>query len=97
MKKPCWKRSGSSWSQQVGFNGMSILKKQFSLFSGAYSNLQMIVGRIFQRVPDLVQELEDEVEEAGGGHAARKRKLIDLVLDKVGCSKLWSSGLFSSR
>ena len=52
----------------------------------------MIVGRIFQRVPELVQELEDEVEEEGGGHAARKRKLIDLVLDKVGCSKRWSSG-----
>ena len=45
----------------------------------------MIVGRISQRVPDLVQELEDEVEEQGGTRAARKRNLIDGVLDKVSC------------
>ena len=57
----------------------------YSHFSGAYHNLQMIVGRIFQRVPDLVQELEDQVEEQGGGQAARKRNLIDAVLDKVSC------------
>ena len=44
----------------------------------------MVVGRIFQRVPDLLQELDDQVEEEGGGQAARKRKLVELVLEKVG-------------
>ena len=43
----------------------------------------MIVGRIFQRVPDLLHELEDQVEEEGGSQTARKRILIELVLEKV--------------
>ena len=43
----------------------------------------MIVGRIFQRVPDLLQELEDQVEEEGGSQTTRKRLLIELVLEKV--------------
>ena len=39
--------------------------------------------RIFQRVPELVQELEDQVEEEGGGMVVRKKRLAELVVDKV--------------
>ena len=49
-----------------------------------YSKVQMVVGRIFQKVPNLLKDLEDQVEEEGGGQSARKRKLIELVLEKVG-------------
>ena len=55
----------------------------FSLRLGVYSKVQMVVGRIFQRVPNLLEELEDHVEEEGGGQSARKRKMIELVLEKV--------------
>ena len=43
----------------------------------------MVVERIFQRVPELVQELEDQVEEEGGGMVVRKKRLAELVVDKV--------------
>lgn len=56
----------------------------FSLLIGVYSKVQMVVGRIFQRVPNLLEKLEDLVEEEGGGQIARKRKMIELVLEKVG-------------
>ena len=44
----------------------------------------MVVRRIFQKVPNLLKDLEDQVEEEGGGLSARKGKLIELVLEKVG-------------
>ena len=44
----------------------------------------MVVRRIFQKVPNLLKDLEDQVEEEGGGQYAKKRKLIELVLEKVG-------------
>ena len=50
---------------------------------GVYSKVLMVVRRIFQKVPDLMQELEDQVEEEGGGQNARKKTLIELVLEKV--------------
>merc|ERR1719270_1829963 len=43
----------------------------------------MIVGRIFQKVPELVQEIEEQVEEGGGGLIARKRMLVELVIEKI--------------
>ena len=43
-----------------------------------------VVRRIFQKVPNLLKDLEDQVEEEGGGQYAKKRKLIELVLEKVG-------------
>ena len=42
-----------------------------------------VINRIFQRAPQLVEDLEDEVEEEGGGTAARKRRLIEVTVDKV--------------
>lgn len=51
--------------------------------AGVYSKVQMVIGRIFQRVPNLLQEIEDQVEEEGGGQLARKRTMIELVLEKI--------------
>ena len=92
MKKQCLTRLGSCWSQQVGLNGtfVSINKYLISFLIGVYSKVQMIVGRIFQKVPDLLRELEDQVEEEGGSQTARKRMLIQLVLEKVCHSSLFS-------
>ena len=92
MKKQCSTRLGSCWSQQVGLNGtfVSINKYLISFLIGVYSKVQMIVGRIFQKVPDLLRELEDQVEEEGGSQTARKRMLIQLVLEKVCHSSLFS-------
>ena len=42
-----------------------------------------VINRIFQRAPLLVEDLEDQVEEEGGGTAARKRRLIEVTVDKV--------------
>ena len=61
----------------------NINKELIYFLLGVYSKVHMIVGRIFQRVPDLLQELEDQVEEEGGSQTARKRLLIELVLEKV--------------
>ena len=61
----------------------NINKELIYFLLGVYSKVHMIVGRIFQRVPDLLQELEDQVEEEGGSQTTRKRLLIELVLEKV--------------
>ena len=61
----------------------NINKELIYFLLGVYSKVHMIVGRIFQRVPDLLQELEDQVEEESGSQSARKRLLIELVLEKV--------------
>ena len=53
------------------------------LCPGPYNKVLMIVGRIFQKVPELVQEIEEQVEEGGGGLIARKRMLVELVIEKV--------------
>ena len=55
-----------------------------SFLLGVYSKVQLVVGRIFQRVPNLLQEIEDQVDEEGGGQLARKRTMIELVVEKVG-------------
>ena len=33
----------------------------FSLLLGVYSKLQMVIGRVFQRVPNLLQEFDDQL------------------------------------
>ena len=69
--------------ESAGSSKLSHVLIIWIIFSGHYSKLLIVVERIFQRVPELVQELEDQVEEEGGGMLVRKKKLAELVVDKV--------------
>jgi len=58
------------------------LKKLFES-AGPYSKVLGVVERIFQRAPELVQELEEQVEEEGGSLVSRKRRLVELIVEKI--------------
>ena len=51
--------------------------------AGQLSSVLEVVDRLFQRAPDLAKEIKDTVEEEGGNKTAKKRRLIELTVDKV--------------
>jgi len=59
---------------------MDKLRKLF-LSAGSYSNLVMVVGRVFQRVPWLVREMEDQLD--GMSTTRKKSTLVELVMSKI--------------
>ena len=59
---------------------MDKLKKLF-MSAGSYNNLILVVGRVFQRVPWMVKEMEDQLE--GMSMTRKKSTLIELVMSKI--------------
>ena len=64
--------------------------------AGAYPEVVETVSRIFQRIPHLTQELSTKAEDEETSLSLRKRRFIELVVDKVGhffklknASQLW--------
>jgi len=55
--------------------------RKLLMSSGSYSNLSVVVGRVFQRAPLLVKEMESQVE--GLSLTKKKSVMIDLVLDQI--------------
>ena len=51
--------------------------------AGQLSSVLEVVDRLFQRAPDLAKEIKDTVEEEGGNKTAKKRRLVELTVDKV--------------
>ena len=49
--------------------------------SGSLNNLQIVVNRVFQKAPDIVKEMENEIE--GLSTSRKKSYLVDLVLRKI--------------
>ena len=48
-----------------------------------YDKVLKVVERIFQRNPHMVSEMTTVVEEEGGGHNVRKRRLIELATENI--------------
>ena len=51
--------------------------------AGQLSSVLEVVERVFQRAPHLAKEIEDTVEEEGGNKTAKKRRLVELTVEKV--------------
>ena len=51
--------------------------------AGQLSSVLAVVDRVFQRAPHLAKEIRDTVEEEGGNKTVKKRRLIELTVDKV--------------
>ena len=51
--------------------------------AGQLSSVLEVVDRVFQRAPHLAKEIRDTVEEEGGNKTVKKRRLIELTVDKV--------------
>eukprot|EP00092_Neocalanus_flemingeri_P039215 GFUD01042686.1.p1 GENE.GFUD01042686.1~~GFUD01042686.1.p1 ORF type:complete len:371 (-),score=115.86 GFUD01042686.1:49-1161(-) len=56
--------------------------REMLMSAGSYSNLVMVAGRVFQKVPWLVREMEGQLEEMSV--TRKKSSLIELVLAKIG-------------
>jgi len=55
--------------------------RKLLLSTGSFSNLMVVVGRVFQRTPMLVREMESQLE---GLTLTRKKSLLtDLIMDKI--------------
>ena len=52
--------------------------------AGQLSSVLEVVDRLFQRAPDLAKEIKDTVEEEGGNKTLKKRRLVELTVDKIG-------------
>ena len=51
--------------------------------AGQLTSVLAVVDRVFQRAPHLAKEIKDTVEEEGGNKTVKKRRLIELTVDKV--------------
>mgnify|MGYP001481235054 FL=1 len=51
---------------------------------GPYASVMRVVGSVFQRAPDIVQEFRDAIEQEGPMTLqVKKSTLIDVVCEKV--------------
>jgi hypothetical protein len=57
--------------------------------AGSYTNLVVLVGRVFQRAPGLIRDIENQLE--GMSFTRKNISLVELVLDKIG--KLVGAGM----
>ena len=51
--------------------------------AGQLSSVLEVVDRLFQRAPQLAKEIKDTVEEEGGNKTLKKRRLVELTVDKA--------------
>ena len=51
--------------------------------AGQLSSVLEVVDRLFQRAPNLAKEIKDTVEEEGGNKTLKKRRLVELTVDKA--------------
>ena len=51
--------------------------------AGQLTGVLEVVDRVFQRAPHLAKEIQNTVEEEGGNETVKKRRLIELTVDKV--------------
>ena len=56
--------------------------RKLLMSAGSYTNLLVVVGRVFQRAPGLIKDLENQLE--GMSLTRKKSSLVELVLDKIG-------------
>jgi len=61
---------------------ITVLSKMLNS-AGNYDKVLKVVERIFQRNPHMVSEMTTVVEEEGGGHNVRKRRLIELATENI--------------
>ena len=62
--------------------------------AGQLTSVLAVVDRVFQRAPDLAKEIKDTVEQEGGNKTVKKRRLVELTIDKVLTKVPCSSFLF---
>ena len=51
--------------------------------AGQLTSVLAVVDRVFQRAPHLAKEIKDTVEEEGSNKTVKKRRLIEVTVDKV--------------
>ena len=80
----------------AGHEHDQVLAKLTKLLEGAGQLLGVVVDRVFQRAPDLAKEIKDTVEEEGGNKTVKKRRLIEVTVDKVITIDILHDVLFSA-
>ena len=51
--------------------------------AGQLTSVLEVLDRVFQRAPYIAKEIKDTVEEEGGNKTVKKRRLVELTVDKV--------------
>ena len=64
--------------------------------AGQLTSVLAVVDRVFQRAPHLAKEIQNTVEEEGGNETVKKRRLIELTVDKVITFNVLHDVLFSA-
>ena len=64
--------------------------------AGQLTSVLEVVDRVFQRAPHLAKEIQNTVEEEGGNETVKKRRLIEVTVDKVITFNVLHDVLFSA-